>query len=263
MKRLTLLLLLPMLFVWAVGPALAQQDGLYIEAERTVEIGPITAAAQPLIDRGAQVALFLVGQGGFEDANARLQANGWMEGDLIADNLIAIYVSFDPNYSEIIYGDQFVSALEGRAEGIRTEFLNPNLRERQYTLALTRTLEAIERILLTPAPNPFSGQVNFATPIPYSPPNFDFGPPESESDGMTPFLLCIFLPMIVISWLYQQATGGYRGDDDDSSYGGRPLYKSNWSSGSRSGGSSRSSISRSSGGGRSSSGRGGRSGGSW
>lgn len=276
MRRL-LITLLAITLLSLTLPAHAQDDGFYVESERDFKLEEVMPAAQPLIDRGAQVAIFLVQDGGFDDVNARLEAKGWMQGDLIRDNLIAIYVSFDPNYSEIIYGNLFAARLDGRVESIRTEFLNPNLRERQYELAVSRTLEAIETILSAPLPTqaPLStgtGGTSFTFPtrVPSTTPytyNYDFGSSDDSAGNGNFVLICLFIPLALGGWLYNLATGGggYDDDDDDGNYGG-PRYRSSWSSGSSSHrSSSRSSVSRGSSGGRSggSFGRGGRSGGGW
>jgi uncharacterized membrane protein YgcG len=113
----------------------------------------IAEAAAPLIERGAVVGIFVQAQG---DANGadfqrRLAAADLLEQDQIAPEVIALYVSFAPRYSELRAGTDWSRHLpDATLRQVRTEVLNPALREHQPTAGLAATLLALEAQLAGP-----------------------------------------------------------------------------------------------------------------
>jgi hypothetical protein len=71
----------------------------YHDDASKLDMATIERAAQPLIERGAQVAIYTVSsEGGPEDFLQRLQQDGLSSGSSVHPTLIAIYVSFSPRY---------------------------------------------------------------------------------------------------------------------------------------------------------------------
>jgi uncharacterized membrane protein YgcG len=246
MKRLLVLMLILLL---SVNPVLAQDGGISIHSDtESLDGGSITAAAQPLIDRGAFVMIYLVDRGEAEAFTQRLEESGVLRGDLMDTNVIALFVSLEDRYMEISYGEQWASLLDPRYEGILSGSLGPNLREGDYTLAFVRTLERIEQVIAE-GETSMAGDASIPLPTsqPYTVPSYPsvpYSPPES-SGGLPYEMMCV-ITIIAFSWVIQRLFPNLSG----SGYSGSPRYKSSWSSGHRSFSSGRSSISRSSGGGR-------------
>lgn len=247
MKRLPLFLSLLMLLLIPALPALAQQGKFIIknETDEALEMSDLLPAAQPLIDRGATVAIYFVKNGERDEFNQRLRDDGLMRGDLIDDSLIAIFVSLEDRYSEIAYGDNWVAALNPRAEGIRSGALGRNLREGAYALAFTRALEDIENVIANPAALP---------------PNSTFQPistpTSTSSEGTTAVLPVLCVIAFVAFFLLSKLFPDWFPANSAGTYTSGPRYKSSWSSSHRSSFSSHRSSGRSFGGG-------GRSGGKW
>src|SRR5688500_7594610 len=107
--RLTTTLLTIVLIALLLTTASAPPETLRIvnESVHTLDETAIQAAAQPLLDRDARVALFLSSSGDEEDFNERMEAAGLGNGSggSANEDVIAIYVSSDPGYSEIRWGD--------------------------------------------------------------------------------------------------------------------------------------------------------------
>ena len=251
-KKLIVLLTFTILFIM-VAP-LGAQGGFYIDSDaEPLETGPIMEAAQPLLNRGATVAIYFVESGESDEFTRRLQSDDLMRGDLIDDSVIAIFVSLNDRYSEIRYGDTWLTDLRPRAEGIKSSALDGNLREGAYTLAFSRVLEDVHSVLTG----------TFIPPVVSVPttriPSSDGGGPNMVIVIMG--LAFIFLGPVLRRWMVMLGLA------KPASYEGTgpvvaPRYKSNWTSGRRSFGSGRSSVSRSSSSSRSFGG-GGRSGGKW
>jgi hypothetical protein len=96
-------------------PALAQQGGQFRcddEADR-LDCARIEAAARPLLERGAAVAVYMAQRGDSSggDFRARLRDDGLAAGDTVDAGLVAIYVSLDPRYAELRGGDRWNAAL--------------------------------------------------------------------------------------------------------------------------------------------------------
>ncbi|HWQ13270.1 MAG TPA: chromosome partitioning protein ParA [Roseiflexaceae bacterium] len=160
-------LLAPLAWMLLVAaPALAQSDALTIEDETgTLDQAAVERAARPLIERGAQVGVFLVERGGEDDALGRYERAGLARGpDILADT-IAIYVSFEPRYAEIAYGDRWNAALRtnDNATAIRQNQLVPGLTSGDYTRGVVDALTAIERAIAAP-PQPGGGTTVIEAP---------------------------------------------------------------------------------------------------
>src|SRR5689334_5574277 len=94
-------------------PALAQSGQLiYHDDAGRLSRAQVTSAAQKLIARGAQVAIYTVNSnGGADDFQRRLEADGLAQGGSIKPDAITIYISYNPRYSEIRAGDTWNAAL--------------------------------------------------------------------------------------------------------------------------------------------------------
>lgn len=152
------LALLTLLLVVLVTPALAQSNPTIVDETGNLDVAAVQRAAQPLVDRGARVGVFLVQRGGEDDALRRYQRAGLAGGGAINADTIAIYVSFDPRYSEIAYGDRWNAALRtnDNVETIRQNQLNPGLASGNATRGVVDALTAIERSIASP-PVPAGG----------------------------------------------------------------------------------------------------------
>lgn len=151
MRRLLIVLLVLLL---QVHPLLAQSgDFIFVDEIGDLNRNQIERAAQPLVRRGASVAIFRVEEGGADDFVTRLRAAGLARSSTQVDpDMIAVYVSTDPNYSEIWGGDSWNAALgvNDNAETLRTTALNPKLASGDMTGAFVDTLGAIENAIVNP-----------------------------------------------------------------------------------------------------------------
>src|SRR5690606_34334739 len=109
----------------------------------------VATAAQPLIDKGAVLALY-IGDGTVEDGYDWLVEQDLMRGENFEDNLIGILVGFESREIEIVYGANFERAIAPRAESIISGNIGPNLRENQHTLAMVSALGALNGIVQAP-----------------------------------------------------------------------------------------------------------------
>jgi hypothetical protein len=111
----------------------------------------IERAAQSLVERGAQVAVYTVSSdGGPEDFLQRLQQDGLSSGNGVHPTLIAIYVSFSPRYSEIRGGDDWSAAMltNNNIDTFRKSQLNSGLVAGDYTGGIVNTFAAIDQAIL-------------------------------------------------------------------------------------------------------------------
>jgi hypothetical protein len=247
MKRLLILISLLLLPLSSAG---AQDSGISIDSDsESLEGDSLMVAAQPLINRGAKVMIYLADRGEAEAFTAWLEESGVLQGELLDTNVIALFVSIEDRYMEISYGEDWASILDPRYEGILSGSLGPNLREGSYTLAFVRTLERIEQVI---AEGGTSAAGEGVTTPPTSQPYTAPYSPTQDLGGLPYELLCV-LGFAAVSWLIRRLFPNWA---SESTYSGSPRYKSSWSSGRRSFSSGRSSISRSSGGGRRSGGGG-------
>jgi hypothetical protein len=241
-KRLILTCLLSLLMVI---PAYAQDGSINIhnDSQESLDAGSIITAAQPLIDRGAFVAIYLVQRGESEAFTEVLQEDGLIQGENVRDDVIAIFVSLDDHHMEMAYGERWESVLHPRSEGILSGALGPNLREANPTLGFARTLEATELAFLSMVSSAeVIGTLDPNATIVYPTYNYD---PSPESGGGFPASLILLVLLggggYLLTWVLRQM--GFEVNSGNGS-SGTPYYKSSWTS-SRPSSSSRSSSSSS------------------
>ena len=136
-------------------PVLAQGRVIIKNPDRlTLNEATVRQAAEPLVNRGAAVAIYIVQSGGETDFLARLVADGLARPDgTRLSHVIGIYVALTPkSYSSIIYGDQWSDALavNDNYEVIRNGDLNPGLPEGKYTQSFVTALGAINKAIANP-----------------------------------------------------------------------------------------------------------------
>src|SRR3982750_1528793 len=100
-----------LLLLLLATPALAQGGRLvYHDDAGMLNRSRVQSAAQPLINRGATVAVYAEDSGGDAAFQQRLEQDGLASGSSIRRDVIAIFVSLD-RYSAIRFGDQWNDAL--------------------------------------------------------------------------------------------------------------------------------------------------------
>ncbi|MEF3274694.1 MAG: TPM domain-containing protein [Chloroflexus sp.] len=147
------------LSLWLIVPVWAQGRLVLIDQTGRLNTTAVQTAAEPLIRRGAQVAVYIVDRGGEADFERRLIADGLARSDgAVRANLIAIYVAVDDRYSAIFFGDEWNAALavNDNYETIRLTQLNPALAAGDFTRGVTNALTAIEAAIVNP-PRPGNG----------------------------------------------------------------------------------------------------------
>ncbi|MEI8308791.1 MAG: hypothetical protein WCF99_17145 [Chloroflexales bacterium] len=151
------------LLLLLAAPALAQGRIVFTDPGGRLDRAAVQRAAQPLINRGAEVAIYLVQSGDASDFRSRLTKDGLLRDGLYRTKMIAIYVALDSRYSSISSGDGWNEALavNNNRDLIRTQKLNPGLSSSDYTGAFTATLGAIEAAIVSP-PSP-NGSLNVST----------------------------------------------------------------------------------------------------
>ncbi|MEI6778530.1 MAG: TPM domain-containing protein [Chloroflexales bacterium] len=151
------------LLLLLAAPALAQGRIVFTDPGGLLDRAAVQRAAQPLINRGAEVAVYLVPSGDINDFHSRLTKDGLLRDSLYRTKMIAIYVALDSRYSSISSGDGWNEALtvNNNRDLIRTQKLNPGLSSKDYTAAFTATLGAIEAAIVSP-PSP-NGSLNIST----------------------------------------------------------------------------------------------------
>lgn len=165
MRYLARLLAVALLLLLVV-PALAQGNLIVEDETGNLDRRQIEAAADPLLDRGATVAVYMVQQGDDADFRQRLQRDGLVRGDGLArTEMIAIYVSLNPRYSNIRFGEDWNAALavNDNFDNIRLTQLNPALASSNFTQGYVDALRAIDQAIASP-PRPGGGteiNVNF------------------------------------------------------------------------------------------------------
>jgi len=94
------------LLLLLVTPALAQSGRLvYHDDAGMLDRSRMQSAAQPLINRGATVAVYAEDSGGDAAFQQRLEQDGLAKGTSISNSVIAIFVSLQDRYSAIRFGD--------------------------------------------------------------------------------------------------------------------------------------------------------------
>jgi uncharacterized membrane protein YgcG len=149
------------LLLLMASPAFAQGRLIIVDPEGYLDRGAIEAAARPLLNRGAEVAVYMVQSGGDADFVNRL-----IDDDLARDSatarsgMIALYVALDERFSSIRYGDGWNAALStnNNVDQIRENDFNPDLADGHFTAAYVSALEAIDAAIANP-PQPGGGTV--------------------------------------------------------------------------------------------------------
>lgn len=158
-----------LLLLLTAGPAHAQGRLLITDPGGRLDRGAIEDAAAPLLDQGADVAIYLVQSGGEADFVDRLIDDGLARDERTArTNMIAIYAALDQRHSSIRYGDDWAFALgvNNNYDAIRQADFNPGLSAGDYTRAFVQALGAIEEAAANPPTAGGGTQVNFdPTPI--------------------------------------------------------------------------------------------------
>lgn len=142
-------LVLLLLVVTSLSGGSREPYGLAVmdELKQLDRIG-LEQAAQPLLKRGAAVAVVLVQHGSQQDAVKQLAQLGLLNGSQISPSGLYLYVSLDPHYSELRAGSRFSDNLPAsQLEKVRDQSLNPQLRGEHYQLAFVDSLTELERRL--------------------------------------------------------------------------------------------------------------------
>jgi len=145
-------ILFAVLFLGGCG---ASSPGRLVVSDQTgaLDQARIAGAAAPLLQRGAVVAVFLAERGDDrgDDFTRRLAGESLQRnGQIISDGL-ALYVSFDPRYSELRAGNRWSGTLpDAKLRTIRTETLNPALQAGMPSDGIAATLERMEAELSVP-----------------------------------------------------------------------------------------------------------------
>ena len=143
------LLILLLLVETALTASSKEPYGLGVVDElKRLDRVKLEQSAQPLLRRGAAVAVVLVQHGGQQDAVKHLSQLGLLNGSQISPSGFYLYVSLDPHYSELRAGRRFSEDLPaGQLEKIRNQFLNPRLREESYQQGFVDSLQELDRRL--------------------------------------------------------------------------------------------------------------------
>jgi hypothetical protein len=150
-------------------PALAQSGRLiYHDDAGKLDRSRVQRAAQPLLNRGATVALYAENTGGDAAFQQRLEQDGLASGSSIRSDVIAVFVSLQDRYSGIRFGDQWNAALStnDNYEQIRKNKLNAGLSASSFTDGFVNALGAIDQAIASPPTAGGGTQINFnPTPL--------------------------------------------------------------------------------------------------
>jgi hypothetical protein len=140
------------IFFFLALPAQAQGDLIFRDEAGVLNRSRVADAAQPLIDRGARVAVYTVDSGDESDFQRQLEQDDLVRGGSVDTSMIAMYVSFDPRFSSIRFGDRWNEALDtnNNFENIRNSELNPGLAAGDPTGGFVNALSAIDRAIASP-----------------------------------------------------------------------------------------------------------------
>ena len=145
MKRL---LILAVLFLMA-RPVSAQGDLLIIDETDTLNNNTIAEAADPLLNREARVAVYLISGGGEGDLLDNLRTDQLIDDSgRLHEDAIIVYFSFDPDFNQIRYGDRWRSALDGRLPEYEQIYMQTLLNQRDYQAAIESALSSIESAIV-------------------------------------------------------------------------------------------------------------------
>ncbi len=135
------------------GCAAAPGSLLLVDETSSLDRAGVEAAAAPLLARGARVAVLVVVRGDEtgEDLTRRLGEAGLLEAGQIAPAALALYVSYEPRYSELRAGTNWSKSLPDAAlREARTGVLNPALRTERPAAGVAATLQALEARIASP-----------------------------------------------------------------------------------------------------------------
>jgi uncharacterized membrane protein YgcG len=127
----------------------ARQSGrlLLVDEIAALDHSRIEVAAAPLIGRGVTLAIVVVERGDDQGADfaRRLEAAQLLRGDAVLEDVVALYVSRDPRYSELRAGGSWSGALPSETlRAIRQDALNPALRADNFTDGVVAALAALD-----------------------------------------------------------------------------------------------------------------------
>src|SRR5689334_10129019 len=145
-------------------PALAQGGRLiYHDDAGKLDRTQVQRAAQPLLNRGATVAIYTENTGGDTGFQQRLEQDGLASGSSIRSGVIAIFVSLKDRYSGIRFGDRWNAALStnDNYEQIRKDQLNAGLSPSGFTDGFVNALNAIDQAIASPPTAGGGTQINF------------------------------------------------------------------------------------------------------
>jgi hypothetical protein len=150
-----LLALIALLLLTGCTTRAASPGRLFVsdETERLRKL-EVAKAAGPLVQRGAEVVVIIVerGDNSGDDLTRRLATispQGHSSHHRIVPDAIAIYVSYEPRYSELRAGKNWSDALTNDVlTDIRTKTLNPALRKDNVTNGVVETLRHFESALV-------------------------------------------------------------------------------------------------------------------
>ena len=144
-------LVLGCILVFSISIGLAQPTSFFFVNDGNVDVdrNAVENVAQNLIDDfGARVGIYVVVSGNSRDFTSRLNEDRLSSSFAgTRDNTLAIYIATEEQYSEIRWGSDF-DRMDGSR--IRSEALNPALRDREFTQALVNTLQSVHDEMTNP-----------------------------------------------------------------------------------------------------------------
>ena len=149
-KRILIVAFVLILTVLNVSVSVGQCGSFTLvnDSDVTIDYEAVRDAAAPLISGyGARVAIYAVVSGDSADFTSRLQADGLATRSGTNPDTFAIYIATEEQYSEVRWGADF-DGLDGDA--VRSDHLNPMLRERNFTQAFVDALDGASSQLSNP-----------------------------------------------------------------------------------------------------------------
>jgi hypothetical protein len=146
--RLLRTLALLALAVLAAACGRAPGGLVVVDEAAALDRARVAAAAQPLNELGVTVAVFSVASGDTsgDDFTRRLDAAGLLQAGKIAPSALALYVSFEPRYSELRAGGDWSDALpDATLRDVRLNLLNPALRDGDATGGMVAALAELDK----------------------------------------------------------------------------------------------------------------------
>jgi ABC-type glycerol-3-phosphate transport system permease component len=143
------LILIVVLLALSLGPvALAQDERFFfVDETGTVDRAVLAAAAQPLIDSGALVAVYAVTEGVTPRMNALMTADELMTAGTLNPDLIAIFVSQGPGFAIVRVGANWAGLIGSQTPVLRTQDLQPNVAAGDLGAGLLAALNRMSGII--------------------------------------------------------------------------------------------------------------------